>query len=289
MSVYISDPEGDSFDWSITTSPNVGSSSGTGEFDGTKNCDISGLNYETTYIWTVTATDTDGSGETTEEDYTFTTESAPNNPPNPPSNPDPSDGETNVDVNAILSWTCSDPDGDSLTYNVYFEMDDSTPDELVSENQTDTTYDPGTMSYNTNYYWQIVAFDDNGAYTSGPVWSFTTETKTSAHSVKGVLYLNDSIIAPSDIEIRLVFDDGTESIRAVFFHETIAGLGVTDLDNQEKMTEQRQMVLGKEMFFFGNVRELSNYSFCHKNVPINYHFKRNVLMTIGIGKPSKSD
>ena len=53
---------------------------------------------------------------------------------------------------------------------------------------------------------------------------------------------------------NLVIDDGTESIRAVFFHETINGLGLTDLENAEKMAEQKEMILGKEMIFSGNVR-----------------------------------
>ncbi len=54
--------------------------------------------------------------------------------------------------------------------------------------------------------------------------------------------------------LNLVIDDGTESIRGVLFHETINGLGLTDLENVEKMTEQKQNLLGKEMFFSGNVR-----------------------------------
>jgi hypothetical protein len=97
-----------------------------------------------------------------------------NAPPNSPSNPDPPDGVTDVDVNVDLSWNCSDPDYDNLTYNVYFEADDSSPDELVSENQSDITFDPGTMDYSTHYYWQIVAWDEHGAYTEGIVWDFTT-------------------------------------------------------------------------------------------------------------------
>ena len=97
-----------------------------------------------------------------------------NNPPNTPSDPEPEDGATEVDINANLSWSCSDPDSDTLTYNVYFEANDPTPDELVSENQTGTTYDPGTMSYNTHYYWRIEAWDEHGASTMGSIWDFTT-------------------------------------------------------------------------------------------------------------------
>ena len=97
-----------------------------------------------------------------------------NEPPETPSDPDPSDGATDVDINADLSWNCSDPDGDDLTYDMYFEANDPTPDELVSNNQSETTYDPGTMNYDTHYYWQIVAWDEHGVSTSGSVWDFTT-------------------------------------------------------------------------------------------------------------------
>lgn len=54
--------------------------------------------------------------------------------------------------------------------------------------------------------------------------------------------------------INIVLDDGTESIRAVLFHENIASLGFTNLDEPEKMSHQKDDLLGKEMVFIGNVR-----------------------------------
>ena len=54
--------------------------------------------------------------------------------------------------------------------------------------------------------------------------------------------------------INIVLDDGTESIRSVLFHEAIPSLGLTDLENTEKLLNQREDLLGKEMIFFGNVR-----------------------------------
>ncbi len=69
--------------------------------------------------------------------------------------------------------------------------------------------------------------------------------------------------------LNLVIDDGTESIRAVLFHETISGLGISDLENAEKMIEQKKELLGKEMFFLGNVRMNSyfnNQEFIIENV-----------------------
>ncbi|MFA5103410.1 MAG: choice-of-anchor D domain-containing protein [Candidatus Thermoplasmatota archaeon] len=98
-----------------------------------------------------------------------------NRPPYAPSGPSPSNGQTGVSRNADLLWTGGDPDtGDTVYYDVYFEAGDSTPDILVSNHQTSTTYDPGTMGYSTTYYWKIIAFDNHGASTTGPVWRFTT-------------------------------------------------------------------------------------------------------------------
>ncbi|EMR74686.1 nitrous oxidase accessory protein [Thermoplasmatales archaeon SCGC AB-540-F20] len=74
LGVMIEDPDGDSFNWSIETSPYIGSNSGTGEYNGTKTCDISGLEYATAYRWYANVTDS-GSSQTTNTIYTFTTES----------------------------------------------------------------------------------------------------------------------------------------------------------------------------------------------------------------------
>jgi len=96
-----------------------------------------------------------------------------NNPPYTPRNPDPEDGGTVVDINADISWTGGDPnDGDIVTYDVYFDTD-TPPSKKVSE-QSRNSFDPGTLSYNTAYYWKIVAWDNHDASTSGPIWSFTT-------------------------------------------------------------------------------------------------------------------
>ena len=53
LNVTVEDPQGDSFYWSIETSPDIGSDSGIGEFNGTKTCSISGLDYNTSYTWFV--------------------------------------------------------------------------------------------------------------------------------------------------------------------------------------------------------------------------------------------
>ena len=99
-----------------------------------------------------------------------------NNPPYEPSNPIPQDGAENVSIYVSLCWTGGDPDGDEVLYDVYFG--NCSPPPLYSDNLTGNCTDPPPWSwldYNTTYYWKIVAWDEHGASTEGPIWSFTTE------------------------------------------------------------------------------------------------------------------
>ncbi|MCJ7697747.1 MAG: PKD domain-containing protein, partial [Thermoplasmata archaeon] len=96
-----------------------------------------------------------------------------NHPPNTPTTPNPSDSQTNVYINECLSWVGGDPDvGDIVTYNVYFGT--TNPPPKVATNITGSSFNPGLMNYSTHYYWKIVAWDNHGATTPGPIWSFTT-------------------------------------------------------------------------------------------------------------------
>jgi hypothetical protein len=103
----------------------------------------------------------------------------PNRPPNTPSNPSPVNGTTKVLITADLSWGCSDPDDDLLTYDVYFGNTPNPP--RVSRGQPSTIYDPGLLNENEWYYWMIVARDQYGASTAGPVWSFKTTYVSGIH------------------------------------------------------------------------------------------------------------
>ncbi len=104
-----------------------------------------------------------------------------NNPPNQPANPGPSNGALNQPVNSTLSWICSDPNGDPLTYDVYFGTANNPP--LTASNQSNTSYSPGALNNNTTYYWKIVAKDNQGATTAGPVWNFSTEATGSGGDI----------------------------------------------------------------------------------------------------------
>lgn len=96
-----------------------------------------------------------------------------NHPPHVPSNPNPSNKATGVDVNADLSWTGGDPDaGDIVTYDVFYGI--TNPPPKIISNQSGTTSVLPALAYNTRYYWKIVSWDNHGASTHGPIWSFVT-------------------------------------------------------------------------------------------------------------------
>ena len=106
-------------------------------------------------------------------DETLTSYIDTNDPPNKPYGESPTNESTGIDINADLGWSCSDPNGDDLTYDIYYG--DTIPPPLMLTGNTTGSYDPGTMEYSTTYYWQIIAEDIHGATTKGPIWWFTTE------------------------------------------------------------------------------------------------------------------
>jgi hypothetical protein len=134
------------------------------------------LNGNTTYYWRIIARDGKGAYAISPL-WDFATAVVPgSNPPNSPADPLPADHAAGVSIDADLSWTGGDPDpGDTVTYDVYFGS--SSPPPLVSERQPGTSYGPGTLDYDTAYYWQIVATDSHDASTTGPLWDFTTTSE----------------------------------------------------------------------------------------------------------------
>jgi len=95
-----------------------------------------------------------------------------NNPPNKPSNPYPENGATNVPLDVTLTWEASDPDGDTLKFDLYFGDDRNPP--RIESNLTENSYGPLELEDDKTYYWKVVAKDPDGKTATSPVWSFST-------------------------------------------------------------------------------------------------------------------
>lgn len=131
------------------------------------------LNQNSTYYWQIIVKDNKGNS-TTGDIWNFSTSSGTNNQaPNEPSNPNPINNATYQSTSPTLSWDCSDPDGDPISYDVWLSTSNP-PNVKVSSLQTEKSYNASGLNYNSNYYWQIFAKDDQGNITNGPVWKFTT-------------------------------------------------------------------------------------------------------------------
>lgn len=93
-------------------------------------------------------------------------------PPNKPSVSYPLNGAINVSTSVTLRWSDTDPNGQSLTYDLYFGTS-QTPQLLVQDIKS-PQYSLYNLSYSTTYYWYIVASDGKNT-TQGNMWTFTTQ------------------------------------------------------------------------------------------------------------------
>lgn len=97
-----------------------------------------------------------------------------NAPPNTPGSPNPVNNGTWVNLAVTLTWTCSDPNGDPLTYDVYFGTNPNPTNKIGTGLNTASKF-VGGLAYYTDYYWKVVANDGRGGETSSQVWHFRTK------------------------------------------------------------------------------------------------------------------
>jgi len=93
--------------------------------------------------------------------------------PNLPGDPGPADGAVCRNLQPPLSWTCSDPESDPLTYDIYLGVEVNLSASIAVVNCTTAVFIPEVLTPGTTYYWKIVARDDHGNSRVGPTWHFT--------------------------------------------------------------------------------------------------------------------
>jgi len=156
-----------------------------------------------TYYWYIKAYDSYGNiskGELWR--FTVKESVSENNPPLKPEILEPKDNEENVPINASLKWSCSDPDGDPLTYDIYIDKEPmlSVPKEVAYDG---TSYsiilDPGET-----YYWKIVAKDGKGGETSSGMYTFKTAAVINNPPTKPILLSpsNNAVDVEPEITLR---------------------------------------------------------------------------------------
>lgn len=116
------------------------------------------------------------------------------------SNPTPADDTINVDLNANISWTTG---FNAASHDIYFGTNEhsvTNANRTSSEfkaNQFTPTYDPGTMSANTKYYWRIDEVVNSEVTLKGHVWSFTTIPNPPTFVSAGAVSHNTVGITPA--------------------------------------------------------------------------------------------
>ncbi len=142
---------------------------------------------------------------------------------NSPNQPNPGTITINQ-TSADISWTGGDPDGDAVTYHLYFGTAQNPATEIVAIGQT--TYTVQNLDCGTTYYWFVKAVDEHGAERQSTVQSISTapasppvkNTSTSAlystlqsaynaaqntNMFQTQVQLSDSLVANKDISVNI--------------------------------------------------------------------------------------
>ncbi len=130
----------------------------------------------TTYYWQIVA----GNSICSTPSATWSFRTAVTPPPPAPVLTAPANGAAALAIPLSLNWQASTG---ATSYNVYFGA--ASPPPLV-EQTTATSYNPGSLSLGTVYYWSVAAANSAGS-TSSAVWSFeTTSSPTGAAGLQFV-------------------------------------------------------------------------------------------------------
>ncbi|MUP41496.1 fibronectin type III domain-containing protein [Christiangramia aestuarii] len=126
------------------------------------------------YYWRVVAHDEKFKQSEYSEIRTFFTEPklAFNAIPQNPHSEIPQNNSVQSASQIDLNWSCEDEDGDLLTYDVYFGLNN--PPQKYLENIENPEVSVSLETGKT-YYWYIVAKDPKDARATSPTWKFETQ------------------------------------------------------------------------------------------------------------------
>ena len=112
----------------------------------------------------------------------------------------PLNGATWMPLNTTLSWTAG---LGAKSHNVYFG---TTSPGTFQRNQTETTFNPGTLEAGTTYYWRVDEVDGPNIFT-GTVRSFTTKVKVEMKLNRGIVIDRQFSSIPPSLITTIVSKD----------------------------------------------------------------------------------
>ncbi|MGV8162089.1 MAG: DUF2341 domain-containing protein, partial [Candidatus Nanoarchaeia archaeon] len=244
LKATINDANNNSIDWIVGLFDGenwISIASGT-EADGHINVSINTttvINYNTTYVWRVSAVDTATSGNFTEQTYSFTTRKEANYAPII-SNTTPLEGATGVLLSPILSADIFDVDANPVEWSIQL-FNSGSWTTLNSGTNTSQNFNvkvnaTSISNYNAVYTWKVTARDPMGSnITSEQIHTFTTKLSNTVPSITNVSPANNSINVALNPALKAdIFDIDRKSLNwtVQLFNGTqwiILGSG-TDLD-----------------------------------------------------------
>ena len=137
------------------------------------------LKHGEPYSWKVTAEVPESSSSLTSKEWRFYLAGLGevNYAPFPPEliSPRPS-AKVNLNSNdqVLLNWSCSDPDGDIKGYKVYLDSTDGSNLIASFDETKNQVLIAVSATAETNYFWKVIAYDNQGNTASSGVYSFST-------------------------------------------------------------------------------------------------------------------
>jgi hypothetical protein len=119
----------------------------------------------------------------------------------------PANGAVDITQTPVLTWA----PGFGASHEVYFGADAASLELKSSGNLGSESYAPGTLEWDTTYYWRIDEVNNANADSpwTGPLWSFTTADFLVVDDFEGYNNLNEE--EPGSNRIYLAWIDGFDN------------------------------------------------------------------------------
>jgi parallel beta-helix repeat protein len=172
---------------------------------------VGALDHLTTYYWHVNASNANGTSDFSAA-WSFTTAAA-SAPPDPPTLLLPADGAIDVPLEATLEWA-----GTADDFDLEVATDPGFVDVVYSSNATATTVTlpPGTLLYETAYYWHVRGNNSFGAGEFATAFAFTTAAAPDVTPPSQPQNLSSP--AQTGTTIDLVWDPSTDNVGVSYYN-----------------------------------------------------------------------